>query len=228
MQDQRSRRYVPLGVVAGFSVLVLATGSAVAWWSWSSMTRRPSPTVSIEPSPAASQQPNQATPLAPAAAPPQTTAPAPQPNPIASPDEKVLQVYWLKGTGEDIELAATPVKLSSATNSTALLENAINKLLAGPSGTNMTTTIPRDTQVNQVDVREDGIHIDLSKSFTRGGGSSSMTARLAQILYTATSINPKASVWLSIDGKPLETLGGEGLMVEQPMTRTRFERDFSL
>ncbi len=55
-----------------------------------------------------------------------------------------------------------------------------------------------------------------------------MAGRLAQILYTATTLEPDAPVWLSVEGKPLEVLGGEGLLLEQPLSRDRFEKDFNL
>ncbi len=101
-------------------------------------------------------------------------------------------------------------------------------LLAGPSSKAETTTIPSGTKLQRIESRNDGIHVDLSSEFTKGGGSTSMTARVAQVLYTATTLNPDADVWLSVNGKPLEVLGGEGLMLDQPITRKSFERDFSL
>jgi spore germination protein GerM len=55
-----------------------------------------------------------------------------------------------------------------------------------------------------------------------------MTGRLAQILYTATSIAPNSKLWLEVEGKPLEVLGGEGLEVSQPLDRRQFEQDFEL
>ncbi|MBD2019453.1 spore germination protein, partial [Leptolyngbya sp. FACHB-36] len=37
-----------------------------------------------------------------------------------------------------------------------------------------------------------------------------------------------ARVWLFVEGEPLETLGGEGLMLDQPISRESFEKEFAL
>jgi spore germination protein GerM len=58
-----------------------------------------------------------------------------------------------------------------------------------------------------------------------------MIYRVAQVLYTATSLDPKAKVFLSVESQPLDEnhpLGGEGLILRQPMTRQDFAQDFSL
>jgi spore germination protein GerM len=55
-----------------------------------------------------------------------------------------------------------------------------------------------------------------------------MMGRLAQIIYTATDRNPDAPVWIKVEGKPLEGLGGEGVEIKQPMTRKDFDRDFPI
>jgi spore germination protein GerM len=224
MEDQRSRRHLPLGVIAGLSALVLATGSAVAWWELQSASRKaPAPDV-IE----NAQVPSEQQKAPPAVIAPSTTSKPLASNVVPASETKTLQVYWLKASGNAIAFSPSPVTLSAQETPNNLLAAAVDKLLAGPSSASATTTIPRDTKLRSLYIKDDEIHVDLSQAFTQGGGSTSMTARVGQILYTATSLNPDASVRLVVEGKPLETLGGEGLLLEQPLTRESFERDFSL
>lgn len=77
-------------------------------------------------------------------------------------------------------------------------------------------------------MKQDGIHVNLSQEFTNGGGSASMTGRVAQVIYTATTLEPEAQVWIEVEGKPIETLGGEGLELQQPLTRQSFQENFTL
>jgi hypothetical protein len=55
-----------------------------------------------------------------------------------------------------------------------------------------------------------------------------MMSRVTQVLYTATSQNPGARVWISVEGRALEVLGGEGLILDQPLTRASFVPSFQL
>ncbi len=136
-----------------------------------------------------------------------------------------VKVYWLNN---DLELVATSVspQPQKANGKEKSLEKAIKLLLAGPSEPANGTTIPEGTKLLSLNLANNGIHVNLSQEFTTGGGSASMRGRLGQIIYTATSLNPDAQVWISIEGKPLEELGGEGLSVDQPMTRQLFEQYF--
>jgi spore germination protein GerM len=200
MQNQQQARRIPLGVVAGLSAALITAGGGAAWWVRNSMT---SSTPSV---PTTSQSPQ-----------------AVQP----STEEKV-QVYWLNTVNNKIEVVPSSITLENADKPSEILEEAFKTLLTGPADPAFTTTIPQGTKLKNVSLEADGVHVDLSQEFTNGGGSSSMTGRLAQVLYTASSLDPAAKVWISVEGKPLEVLGGEGLELEQPMTRENFDENFAL
>ncbi|MBD2085799.1 GerMN domain-containing protein [Trichocoleus sp. ST-U3] len=169
-----------------------------------------------------------ATAIQPTTSPQASVQPSVQPSAQQLSSQKTVQVYWLKSSGSKIEVVPAPVKIQAGVKSENILEGAFNRLLAGPNDPAYSSTIPKGTQLRNLDVREDGVHVDLSQEFTAGGGSASMTGRVAQILYTATSINPNTNVWIDVEGKRLEVLGGEGLELNQPLTRQNFEKNFDL
>ncbi|MGF1540804.1 MAG: GerMN domain-containing protein [Pleurocapsa sp.] len=138
------------------------------------------------------------------------------------------QLYWLKIVDNRIQLA-TKTFNTSATSPEIALEDAFAKLLANSSNFELISTIPQKTRLLQLQVTPEGIYLDLSQEFSQGGGSTSMIYRVAQVLYTATSIDPQAAVFLSIEGQPLDEdnpLGGEGLLLDYPLTREKFTQDF--
>lgn len=164
--------------------------------------------------------------VAPSAEPTPAVSPASEPTP-SSVAQAEARVYWLRSTGKKLELA--PVKIAvEGGNSASELKSLLERLLKGPANSDVTSSIPQGTKLNSVKVAKDGVHVDLSKSFTSGGGSTSMQGRLGQVIYTASSLNPSDPVWISVEGEPLRVLGGEGLEVSQPMTRTDFKKGFSL
>lgn len=141
------------------------------------------------------------------------------------------QIYWVKFEGNRLLLVPTTVSIEQQSEEemlTALME----KLLAGEGAiANGTSAIPAGTRLLGLTVEEDGVHVNVSEEFASGGGSSSMILRVAQVLYTATSIDPEASVFLLVSGQPIDDdrpLGGEGLTLRQPTTRNQFSEDFSL
>ncbi len=211
MQNQ-PRRF-PVGIAVAVATLV-AAGSATAYLTQQrAQNSNSTPTIQqSQPIP-----PSQTLPPAP----PQNSTDVTQP---ASTVEKTAQIYWLRDRGTDFELAPVSVKVKSENRPEAQLTAAMNTLLSGTSDKTVTSAVPDGTQLRSLKIKSDGIYVDLSKSFVTGGGSAAMQGRLAQVLYTATSLNPAAPVYLLIEGKPITTLGGEGLEVSQPMTRSQFEQ----
>jgi hypothetical protein len=65
--------------------------------------------------------------------------------------------------------------------------------------------------------------VDLSSEFVSGGGSLSMRMRVGQVVYTLTQFDSVDGVLFKIDGEPVESIGGEGVMVDTPQTRKDYE-----
>lgn len=160
---------------------------------------------------------------------PQALNPKPvQPKPVQPTADQTVQVYWVKDVGDKIEVVPTKVALKEADKPDATLQAAFKSLLAGPKDASVSSEIPKGTKLRSLSVKNQGVYVDLSAEFTSGGGSNSMIGRLGQVIYTATSLKPDSQVWISVEGKPLELLGGEGLDVAQPSTRQTFDKNFPL
>lgn len=99
---------------------------------------------------------------------------------------------------------------------TALLEGVTeNEATVG-----LSSTIPEGTVLLGVEVSGGVALVDLSREFESGGGSLSMMGRVAQIVYTATRFDDVDSVRFLLEGAPLDALGGEGLIIDRPQTRS--------
>lgn len=225
MEDKTPRRRPPLGVVIGLAAIVLSAGSATAWFTWRSIAP-PEPVVDFPEIDIDGE-----------------TLPegfeSPTPEPIEVPDLPASEgtattprqstLYWLSFDGDTVALNPATIELpAEGTSSADALEVAFTNLMSGPDSAGAATGIPEGTTLLALSVESDGVHVDLSEDFTFGGGSASMIGRLAQVVYTATALEPDAPVWLSVEGEPLTLLGGEGLEVRQPITRDNLSTDFGV
>jgi hypothetical protein len=99
-------------------------------------------------------------------------------------------------------------------------------VLAGPTVTEadlgITSMIPGGTEVLGVDVQGSEATVNLSSPFESGGGSLSMTLRVAQVVYALTQLPDVDTVRFQIDGEPRDMIGGEGIVVD-PASRAEFE-----
>jgi spore germination protein GerM len=140
------------------------------------------------------------------------------------------QVYWLRSNQNKLTLVAKSLP-SNTSGSTPqqVLTIAVQNLLSAKPRDDLSSTIPKGTKLLSLQVRADGVHVDLSPEFRSGGGSTSMIYRVAQVIYTSTSLDPNAKVFISVSGQSIDNnhpLGGEGLILQQPTTRSQFAADF--
>ncbi len=246
MEEQKSvSKSVVTTAISAFAVMATLAGGGVAWL----MTHdRPQPnpastitspgTSSVQP-PQTNSSPTVVTPIVTVPkVPTQVTPASPVPIPsiaqnpanVAPATEDKVKVFWIDDKdNKKTSVSSQERKIASNVPQTqeGFARESLTMLLAsaGKEG-KQTSTIPAGTKLLDSTIKEDGLHINLSKEFTAGGGSTSMQGRIAQVLYTATSRNPDMPVWIGVEGKQLEALGGEGVEIKQPLTRKSFQQEF--
>jgi len=203
MNNQQRINGIPVGVIAAISVVVVAVSGGVAWFS--------------------TQTPNNSTPDNSS----QTIKQPIKQSTTQQGNEQTASIYWLRSKENRLDLVPQPFKVA-ATQPNQVLEAAFKILLAGPTEGTDSTTIPQGTQLLGLKTENNDVHVNLSENFTTGGGSSSMMGRVGQVVYTATSLNPQAKVYIEVNGKLLEVLGGEGVELQQPLTRESFQKNYPL
>ena len=203
MNNQQRTNGVSSGVIAAISAAVVVVSGGVAWFS----AQTPNPPTPDNSSQSIKQPIKQST--------------------TQQGNQQTASIYWLRSKENRLDLVPQPFKVA-ATQPNQVLEAAFKTLLAGPSEGTDSTTIPQGTQLLGLKVENNDVHVNLSENFTTGGGSSSMMGRVGQVVYTATSLNPQANVYIEVNGKLLEVLGGEGVELQQPLTRTSFQKNYPL
>jgi germination protein M len=104
----------------------------------------------------------------------------------------------------------------------------LRELVEGPSSADqqliegISTAVPDETLVLGVNLVDGLATVDLSREFESGGGSLSMLSRLAQIIYTVTQFPTVDEVQFALDGRPVTVFSNEGLVIDEPGSRSHF------
>jgi germination protein M len=177
-------------------VTVVSAAAVLAACGGSSPT--PAATVTVTASPAASQ----------------SSAPSPSPSTTVAPTN--LTLYFLRG--EELGVAARRVP-----QATKPATAAMEALLAGPTAAEkaagLTSAVPSGSRLLGLSIDGTTARVDLSSRFAAGGGSLSMQARVAQVVYTLSQFPTIKAVDFLLDGSLVQTLGGEGLILDAGQTR---------
>ena len=99
--------------------------------------------------------------------------------------------------------------------------NIIQTLLRGPTileeRKGIYSEIPKNTKLLSIKQENNSVIVDLSEEFSSGGGTDSLEHRLKQLSKTIKNVSGNKQVYLYIEGKRVEYLGGEGVYVKQPI-----------
>jgi len=136
-------------------------------------------------------------------------------------DKNSVKVYFVKSF-QVTDFRLTPVRRKLSIDKSRLTI-AITELLKGPSKkekkAGFYTEIPSTTKLIEIKETPKDITINLSKDFELGGGSTSMGMRLKQLVNTALDAEKDKPVYLELQEKRVESIGGEGVIVTQPLSR---------
>lgn len=103
---------------------------------------------------------------------------------------------------------------------------AVNSLISGPRPEErqhgVYTEVPSAAEVLNISEQPDKVIVNLNSSFVNGGGTDSLYKRLYQLIKTA-KLNSKLPVYLYIDGQRADVVGGEGIMLSQPLSNSSLD-----
>ena len=106
------------------------------------------------------------------------------------------------------------------------LRFAIVNLLKGPTAKEKAkgvyTEIPQETRLISLEETPEKASINLSGDFENGGGTDGLYKRLYQLIKTSNK-NANTSVYLYLNGKQADIIGGEGIMINQPLNERSLE-----
>jgi hypothetical protein len=144
---------------------------------------------------------------------------SPSSSPSASPARTTVSLYFLRG--EKLGVAERRVK-----QTTMPATASMKALLAGPTAAErhagLGSAVPAGTRLLGLSIDGRVASVDLSGEFGSGGGSLSMNARIAQVVYTLTRFPSVRAVEFFVDGEPVAALGGEGVTLDGPQRRSRY------
>lgn len=136
--------------------------------------------------------------------------------------EKTVKIYFLKLNSD----GTSDIYMSKRELKEVTLTSAIRSLLKGPDSderkAGIYTEIPNGTKLLSVMESEDKIIINMNNDFQYGGGTESINNRLKQLVKTVVGIVPDKNLYLYIEGKEADVLGGDGVMLTQPINISEF------
>lgn len=136
--------------------------------------------------------------------------------------DKIIKIFLLDNNGKIKAVTRT----CEANIEKSCFEFAIKELISAPTkwekSKGFTSEIPSDTKILSIRESSNSIMIDLSSKFESGGGAESTYTRVYQIIKTANA-NTTKPTYLYINGKQANVIGGEGIMIKQPLNERSFD-----
>lgn len=144
-----------------------------------------------------------------------------------APETTTVRLYFL-APGGDTPARADPflVSVERELETTPRIAHAtVRALIDGPGADDeallddVSSAVPAETLLLGITIEDRVATVDLSREFEAGGGSLSMFARLAQVVYAVTQFPTVDAVEFHLEGEPVSAFSGEGIVLDGPVGR---------
>ncbi len=148
---------------------------------------------------------------------PQDQEDTPKPKPV---EKTYVNIYFIGQNNNKEEVYKAVNREYDKDVDGSKIKFAVQSLIAGPKqkerAAGVYSEIPSGTRIISITETSDKVVINLNSTFETGGGTESIYKRLYQLIKTAKR-NTNKPVYLYIEGNKAEVIGGEGIMLTQPL-----------
>ncbi len=134
--------------------------------------------------------------------------------------KEYVNIYFIGKNSNDEEVYKAVRRTYKSDVDGSRIKFAVYALIGGPkpeeTQLGVYTEIPNSAQVISISEQSDRVIVNLNSSFVNGGGADSLYKRLYQLIKTV-KLNSQLPVYLYIDGHKADVIGGEGIMLSQPL-----------
>lgn len=141
-------------------------------------------------------------------------------------EDQYVNIYFIGKNENNEEVYKAVKRVYNKDVDGSQIKFAVNALIKGPKqeerAKGVYTEIPSDSEVINISELSDKVVVNLNSAYVTGGGTDSLYKRLYQLIKTV-KLNSKLPVYLFIDGQRADVVGGEGIMLSQPLSNSSLE-----
>ena len=146
--------------------------------------------------------------------------------PADATENEYINVYFIGKNEHNEEVYKAVKRVYNKDVDGSKLRFSVNSLVKGPKPEEkqrgVYTEVPSGAEVINITEQPDKVIVNLNSAFVNGGGTDSLYKRLYQLIKTV-KLNSNLPVYLYIDGQRADVVGGEGIMLTQPLSNSSLE-----
>ena len=140
--------------------------------------------------------------------------------------KEYINVYFIGKNEHNEEVYKAVKRVYNKDVDGSKIKFAIASLILGPKPEErqrgVYTEIPTGSEIININEQSDKVIVNLNSAYVNGGGADSLYKRLYQLIKTV-KLNSTLPVYLFIDGQKADVIGGEGILLSQPLSDSSLE-----